>query len=238
MHPLLANPGPRRLTNVLLGKIAWNDVSTRQPSVAPATVMSSYFADRYGAHASAWQAVTELMSQLCRECRTRSSGSTHCSWSCSRSRSGASPVPAEQKRTRSSRSIELADASSFPGGYSGRGAIAESFRGLDESLAIQDLARARWESVLAEPMSAQVRARMQADVAWFLSTSSRYRLMAATCDYILAAPHSTQQERARSQMEAELTFLSASPVLEDTISPVNQRAFLSYHRALLAGTQR
>lgn len=233
MHPLLMNPGPRRLTNVLLGKLAWNDGNTGQPSVAPATVMSSYFADRYGAHASAWQAITELMSS---------------------SVDNASQifginslfVVLFQEQIWSEPAYSRTDANSFiaqyrvggrqqlPGGYSGRVAIAERFRGLDESIAIQDRARAQWESVLAEPMSAEVRARMQSDVAWFLSTSSRYRLMAATCDYVLAAPHSTQQERARIQMEAELTFLSASTVLEDTISPVNQRAFLSYHRDLLA----
>jgi hypothetical protein len=236
MHPLLTNPGPRRLTNVLQGKLAWNDVNTRQPSVSPATVISCYFADRYGTHAAAWQAVTELMSGSV-ENASQIFGINSLF------------VVLFQEQIWSEPPYSRTDANSFiaqyraggrqqlPGGYSGRVAIAESFRGLDESIAIQDRARARWESVLAEPMPAEVRARMQSDVAWFLSTSSRYRLMAATCDYILAAPHSTQQEHARSRMEAELTFLSASPVLDDTISPVNQRAFLSYHRALLAGAQ-
>jgi hypothetical protein len=234
MHPLLANPGPRRLTNVLLAKLAWHDVNTGQPSVAPAAVMSSYFADRYGSHASEWQAITELMSSSVDNARQIFGFNSLF-------------VVLFQEQIWSEPPYSRTDADSFiaqyrtggrqqlPGGYSGRGAIAESFRGLDESIAIQDRARARWESVLAEPMSAEVRARMQADVAWFLSTSSRYRLMAATCDYMLAAPHSTQRQNARTRMEAELTFLSASPVLQDTISPLDQRAFLSYHWNLLAG---
>ena len=236
MHPLLTNPGPRRLTNALLAKIAWNEVNTRQPSVAPSTVTSSYFGDRYGSHASAWQEVTELMSRSV-ENASQMFGLNSLF------------VVLFQEQIWSEPPYSRTDANSFiaqyragghqqlPGGYSGRDAIAESFRGLDESIAMQDRARAQWETVLAELMSAEVRARMQSDVVWFLSTSSRYRLMAATCDYILAAPHSSEQERARTQMEAELTFLSTSPVLEDTLAPVNQRAFISYHRALLAAAQ-
>ena len=236
MHPLLTNPGPRRLTNALLAKIAWNEVNTRQPSVAPSTVTSSYFANRYGSHASAWQEVTELMSRSV-ENASQMFGLNSLF------------VVLFQEQIWSEPPYSRTDANSFiaqyragghqqlPGGYSGRDAIAESFRGLDESIAMQDRARAQWETVLAELMSAEVRARMQSDVVWFLSTSSRYRLMAATCDYILAAPHSSEQERARTQMEAELTFLSTSPVLEDTLAPVNQRAFISYHRALLAAAQ-
>jgi hypothetical protein len=236
MHPLLANPGPRRLTNLLLAKIAWNDVNTRQPGVAPATVMSSYFADRYGSHAAAWQAVTELMSSSV-ENASQIFGLNSLFVVLFQEQIWTQPPYSRTEADSFIAQYRAGGRQQLPGGYSGRDAIAQSFRGLDESIALQDRARAQWESVLAEPMPAEERARMESDVAWFLSTSSRYRLMAATCDYVLAAPHSTEQERARMQMEVELTFLSASPVLDDTISPVNQRAFLSYHRNLLAGAQ-
>jgi hypothetical protein len=74
---------------------------------------------------------------------------------------------------------------------------------------------------------------MESDVAWAAATASRYRLMAATCDYVIARFHAADLSEPRSRMEREIAFLESSPVTRDTISPVDQRHFLTYHRLLL-----
>lgn len=73
---------------------------------------------------------------------------------------------------------------------------------------------------------------MESDVAWFMATASRYRLMAATCDYVVAREKQLDLNEPRARMAKEIGLLQSTGVTQDTISPVDQRSFLNYHRAL------
>ena len=110
--------------------------------------------------------------------------------------------------------------------------VRETFRGLDESIRLQELAASKWEAVLAGVLAEDVRRRMESDVAWFVATASRYRLMAATCDYFLAQEYQLDREEPRSRMKQEIALLETSSVTQDTISRVDQRSFLNLHRTL------
>jgi hypothetical protein len=63
MHPLLTNPGPRRLTNALLAKLAWRDVYSGDEAAGAEQIVQSYFKRRYGADAAEWREVYELMAR-------------------------------------------------------------------------------------------------------------------------------------------------------------------------------
>jgi hypothetical protein len=125
----------------------------------------------------------------------------------------------------------------LPEKYSGNARTREEFRGLDESISLQEQAAEKWQSVLAQTRDIDVRSRMEADVVWFLATASRYRLMAGTCDYLLSPAGSQQQADARERMEAEIAYLDRSRVTRDAISPIDQQDFIAYHRNLLSTLQ-
>ena len=84
----------------------------------------------------------------------------------------------------------------LPAAFSGVATVRESFRGLDESIHLQEVAGAKWRAVLAGAVARDVRGRMESDVAWFMATASRYRLMAATCDYVMARQNQLGSQRA------------------------------------------
>ena len=75
---------------------------------------------------------------------------------------------------------------------------------------------------------------MESDLVWFTTTASRYRLMDATSDFVWAREYGLDLEEPRGRVAREIGFLRQSPVLSDTVSPVNQRLFLDFH-AQLAG---
>ena len=120
----------------------------------------------------------------------------------------------------------------LPARFSRATTLRESFRGLDESIQLQVAAGAKWRAVVAGPMAGEVRARMESDVAWFMATTSRYRLMAATCDFVIARENQLDLNEPRARMAQEIAFLQSTGVTQDTISPVDQRSFLNHHRAL------
>ncbi|OGQ17265.1 MAG: hypothetical protein A2138_17675 [Deltaproteobacteria bacterium RBG_16_71_12] len=57
--------------------------------------------------------------------------------------------------------------------------------------------------------------------------------MAASCDWLLATDDEAARAEAGARMEAELALLAGAAVLDDTISPVDQQAFLVRHQHLL-----
>jgi len=120
----------------------------------------------------------------------------------------------------------------LPAAFSGASSERATFRGLDESLALQAEARGRWQAMLSEPLGAAARANVESDVAWFEATASRYRLMAATADLLAARYEGRDESAARLRIAAEVRVLEASPVVRDIISPVDQSAFLLKHRQL------
>ena len=122
----------------------------------------------------------------------------------------------------------------LPARFSNSETVVETFMGLDESLRLQESAQAKWENILINVADERIEVRMADDIEWFNATASRYRLMALTCDYVLASRNMHNANVLTLQIQHEISFLKTSPVTKDTISPLNQRAFLNYHERIIA----
>jgi len=236
MHPLLKNPGPRRLTNRLLARLAWIEVPSDPDSAllddAGAALVREYFQRRYGEHAGEWQAIHELMAASVENAK-EIFGTNSLDWLLLQELIWSVPhYPLAEAADLIAR-YRTGGAQDLPARFSGVDTIRATFRGLDESMQLQDEAARRWTALLDGPsLPADVRRRMQDDIEWFAATASRYRLMAATSDFIWARQHGLDLEEPRARIRRETDFLLSSAVLADTISPVDQRVYVDLHRRL------
>jgi len=121
-------------------------------------------------------------------------------------------------------------AQDVPAAYSGIPSFRARSRGLDESVSMQHQASTAWDQALAQPMSPAIRSRMESDVVWFQSTASRYRLMSASVELALRSARGEDTTAARDIMAREIDLLASSATTLDSVSPVDQRAFLGLHR--------
>lgn len=235
MHPLLTNPGPRRLTNTLLSRLAWqareNGNWIGATSDRSEQVVQEYFERRYAGHATEWREIYDLMSQSVENAK-EIFGHDSLYFVLFQELIWSKPPYTRSEAVGFVPRYRMGGIQDLPAAFSGGTTVRESFRGLDESIQLQNAAGAKWQSVLARPLAADVRARMESDVAWFMATASRYRLMAATCDYVVAREKQLDLNEPRARMAKEIGLLQSTGVTQDTISPVDQRSFLNYHRAL------
>lgn len=235
MHPLLTNPGPRRLTNSLLARLAWQTRSTGSQIDATddrsEQIIQEYFERRYAGHATEWREIYELMSRSVENAK-EIFGHNSLYFVLFQELIWSEPPYTRSEAVEFIPLYRVGGVQDLPARFSGVATVRESFRGLDESIQLQVAADAKWRAVLAGPMAAAVRARMESDVAWFMATASRYRLMAATCDYVVARENQLDLSEPRARMAQEISFLQSTGVTQDTISPVDQRSFLNQHRAL------
>lgn len=233
MHPLLNNPGPRRLTNELLAKLGWDTVGTgdidRQAYFDAIT--SRYFSRRYGSYDTEWREVYSLMAMSV-ENAAEIFGLNSLYWLLfqeylwTQRPYSTNEVVAFIPLYRNGGAQDLP---TFPE----RGFRRASFRGLDESIQLQTVAASRWQSVLEQSLDPAVRSNLEADVAWFEATRSRYRLMAASADFVVGTFNGSNVSNLRDSILDEIAFLESSPTTDDTLSPVDQRAFLDFHRRLI-----
>ncbi len=236
MHPVLRNPGPRRLTNALLSRLAWGEigVSFSADDVAEA-VTRQYFARRYGTHADAWRAVYDSMARSVDNAREMF-GTNSLSWVLLQEQIW---IPAFYSRDEAAAYVALYRAGGtqeLPARFSNAQFQRASFRGLDESMRLQGEASSRWRELLDGPLPGAVRSRMESDVAWFETTASRYRLLAAASDFVVERAQGENLDGSRARIADELGLLRQSPVFGDTVSGVNQRLFMDL-TAQLAGLQ-
>lgn len=231
MHPLATNAGPRGLTDALLAKLAWRDLDGA-PHVDTESITRRWFAGRYRGQAAAWREVHELMARSVDNAE-QLFGMDSLTWVLLQEQLWAEPPYTRDAANAWISRYREGGVQELPGGYSARAGFRSSFRGLDESIALQRAAEASWLQVLDRVDDEEVRARLEQDVAWFTATASRYRLLAATCDWLLAADDPAARAVARARAEDELALLANAAVLDDTISPVDQRAFLARHQTLL-----
>jgi hypothetical protein len=235
MHPLLRNQGPRRLTNLLLAKLAWTEpgaASTAAGDLAEAAI-KGYFVRRYGVYADEWRSIHESMSRSVENAK-EIFGTNSLYWLLLQEQLWSPPVYPRVEAVQFIARYRVGGVQDLPAASSGMPFIRASFRGLDESLRLQSDAAVRWSALLDQPLPPDVRQRMESDLVWFSTTASRYRLMAATSDFVLAREYGLDLEEPRERIAREIGFLRQSPVLSDTVSPVNQRLFLDFH-AQLAG---
>ena len=236
MHPLLKNPGPRRLTNRLLARLAWievpNDTDSALLADAGAALVREYFQRRYGDHAGEWQAIHELMAASVENAK-EIFGTNSLDWLLLQELIWSVPHYPPAEAADLIARYRMGGAQNLPARFSGMDTIRATFRGLDESMQLQDEAARRWTALLDGPsLPADVRRRIQDDIEWFAATASRYRLMAATSDFIWARQHGLDLEEPRARIRRETDFLLSSAVLTDTISPVDQHGYIELHRHL------
>jgi hypothetical protein len=235
MHPPLRNPGPRRLTNALQAALAWRDATVVDDTSALAgraeLATQQYFARRYGEHATEWRAIYDLM---CRSVENSKElfGFNSLFWVLFQEFIWTEPFYTPGEVVEFIGKYRSGGVQDLPAAFSGLVTERATFRGLDDSIALQEQARGRWQAVLMRPLTAATRARMESDVAWFEATASRYRLMAATIDLVLARYRGQDESETRARMAPEIAMLNGSSVTQDTLSPVNQRSFLELHRRL------
>jgi len=233
MHPLASNPGPRRLTNALLAKLGWKDAMASADAGAGEQVINQFFERRYGEYALEWRQIYELMATSVDNAR-EIFGPNSLYWLLFQELIWAGPSysPAETVAfVYEFRTGNVQDLPELPKGFSEQ-LYRSNFRGLDDSIRLQEAAAVRWQALLSLSIDPAIRERVESDAAWFASTNSRYRLMAATSDFLIAQIGQSDLTASRSQMRAEIEFLESAAVTQDTISPVNQRSFLNLHRLL------
>jgi hypothetical protein len=232
MHPLKTYPGPFRLTHIMLSKLTWKDLRSFQENMEPDQSIKKFFERRYCDYAADWRAVHELMAKSVQNAKEMfgHNSLSHCLfqdifWS---------PAPYRESQIVNFIPQYLEGGTQdLPAGFSNLKTVRETFRGLKESLELQAKAKIEWEGVLSKPVPKDIRNRMEGDVSWFKATCSRYGLIAAACQFFIRTRTSEgEAEESRARMLEEINFLQSSPITQDTISPVNQRAFLSCYRKL------
>ncbi|MEW6283139.1 MAG: hypothetical protein AB1758_31295, partial [Candidatus Eremiobacterota bacterium] len=232
MHPLLRNPGPRRLTNALLSRLAWVNAGGGLAE-DPDQVVADYFSRRYGAQAAAWREVYGLISRSSQNAQQlyAHNSLTFCLF---QQHFWAVPFYTPNEVAALLPLYRQGGTQDLPARWAGRGQQTEraTFPGLDASLALQDRAALAYASAIREAPP-EVRARMEQDVAWFEALRSRTRLMAASCDLFLARVNGDDPAGPITRCQAEIAILEGSTLLNDTISPTQQSAFLRLHRQML-----
>jgi len=239
MHPLLKNPGPRRLTNRLLSRLAWMEVNAGTTEAvlqdSGEKLVQQFFDRRYGAHAAEWRAIHELMSRSVANAKEMF-GINSFDWVLLQEVIWITPPYTGAQVAEFIPKFRSGGAQVLPTVDSATEFIRASFLGLDDSLRLQQQAAQRWSELLQGPVPTDVRRRMEADIAWFTATGSRYRLIAAVSDYVWARHHELDLAEPRARIAREIAFLRESPVTEDTVSAVGQRYVLDQYAAL-AGLQ-
>ena len=233
MHPILRNPGPRRITNLLLAQLSWKELSgsIATPEERAEALIDSYFSRRYGLYAEEWRAVHELMS-LSVENAKELFGMNSLYWVLFQEQIWNPPFYSRAEAAAYISRYRAGGIQDLPTAFPGLQTVRASFRGLDESIRLQITALDRSAALLAQSLPLDVRRRMESDLVWFEATASRYRLMAATSDFVWAREHGLDFEEPRQRIARELAFLGQTPTLGDTVSPVNQTLFLDFHSQL------
>ena len=237
MHPLLHNPGPRRLTNELMAKLSWSHVEGADSSLSTDDksnkIISNYFNRRFESQAGNWKKINEMMSQSV-DNSSEIFGENSLFWIIMQDQMWADAPFTKDEAAEYIQRYRDGGAQTLPGKFYNEQDIEVSFRGLDESIKLQVAAELLWNEALNATHDIEVRRHMLSDIAWFTATNSRYRLMRLSSDFFRLKLKSGNTEYLKLEISKEIDLLSNSPVTKDTLSPVDQRIFLNYHRKLIA----
>lgn len=230
MHPLKTNPGPKRITNALMSSLTWVDnLNEAEFKSYSENKKQTYFRARYGQNAEKWNEIYELMESSVDNSKEMFAHNSlswllfkNVIWGLEFDQSDIGTI----QQYRAGGNLKLPDVFRTDD-------ITLNFRGLDDSLSLQSKAKDIWENVELNGVSNSVRNNIISDIVWFKATYFRYILMEKTCQYIVARINGVDTSVLRSEILEAIKFLENSPVTSDTISPVNQRAFLSNHKAII-----
>ena len=229
MHPLLEEAGPRRLLDVGMAHATWSsNVQESQESF-----LARYFAARYGVLATQWLAVHRMIASSLRNVRqmflfTSLEGLLFQHRNYDRPPYEIDEVLAFLERYENGGNRRL------PGRIDMLEEEPNSFVGLRESLAIQRLARQRWQAIQAG-MPAALRPVIDEDVQWFESTLRRYELLEETVAMyraLFAPPevNEAESERRASRILALCDSLDTS-LLRAAVSGLDQSFVLTPYRS-------
>jgi hypothetical protein len=243
MHPLLRNPGPRRLTNQLLATQSWSSGHKLEPknvSQSSQEITASYFHRRYGKYSKEWQGIYANIAKSVSNA-SEMFGTNSLQWLVLQKQIWAVPFYTQSEvcdligRYRLGGAQELAGKFSKGAFFESNGLSRSSFVGLDESLRQQRRSIENAESAMRNVSDPLISSRMRADMDWFRSTASRYKLLSHAAE--LQSDKCIGGKTAHAiekKMLNEIQFLKESSTTNDTLSPVDQRSFLEMYRKLVS----
>lgn len=236
MHPLLKNPGPMRLTNSILSREGWidpTDTINRQDSSEIDNVITKYFERRYGKYALDWREIYTIMSKSV-ENTQEMFGTNSLRWLLFQEFMWAKPVYTRFDAAKYIHRYKTGSIQNLPALFSNKVSIKSEFIGLDQSLIFHKQVLTKLNSIiLNKDINDDIKKNIEDDIEWFMATASRYRLLAAAGNLYLARENNEPLNDFIVQIQSEINYLQKSSVTNDTISPVNQRAFLKNYRKLL-----
>lgn len=228
MHPLLKNPGPRRLTNILFAQLGWEALSPKSNANSKAkNTRIRYFVDRYGKYASEWCKIYALMSRSTQNVKEMFAENS-LDWLLLQKIYWDSPRYTQKEVVALIPRYIVGGVQSLPTfGDEDKGNERANFAGLRVSLLLQSFAKQKYHQLFEQATEEKIKHRMQDDIAWFDSTMSRYSLLKALSDYHIDSydrKNNDGLEQHQRYIKKEVDNLTRSSVTADTISPVDQRA--------------
>ncbi len=237
MHPMLKNPGPRRLTNYLMSQLSWfdpkSDSGDKLVKNKSNQITVNFFDKRYGKWSSPWREIHELMARSAENAQ-EIFGHNSLYWVLFQHFMWNPAFYTPEECIKFIGKYLIGGTQELPARFSMDETVVETFIGLNESLKLQETARLKWVKTLANVSDSNVQKRMESDVEWFKATASRYHLMKLTSDYFIASNKKRDVNQLSAQIQHEINFLKQSQVTKDTISPVNQRVFLDHHQRMIS----
>ncbi|OEG74536.1 hypothetical protein BEL05_19060 [Shewanella colwelliana] len=225
MHPLKTNPGPRRLTNQLISKLTWQDTG----EVNSLTISERYFNDRYGSYSDEWQAFYKTYSDAidnAKEMFAEDSLTYHLFkgifWG----------EPWTDNDINIIHQFRTGGLQSIPVLFQNRN-LLERFRGLDESVDMLNDIVFRSERLISQVDDLNIKNNMSHDLIWFKATYARYLLIYYISQFVELKIEGRDNDFLISKIQTEIDFLDTVSVTDDTLSPVNQRAFIVFCRKLI-----
>lgn len=223
MHPVYPHPGPRNITNRLLASLTWANGQHRG-----AALIDDYFYKRYGAYATEWKEVHNLMD-------TSISNSKEIFGYNSLTMLLLQDVYWEQPFYTPKEVVSLMKRYLDGGGvflpskyyHNKEDVIFSKFIGLNNSIQLQKLAKSKWEALLAQVHDATIKERMQNDIVWFSSTVSRYNLIKLLYDFENKRYHGEDTGALIAKIKEEISVLKASPATRSALSEFSHHAFLN-----------
>lgn len=238
MHVALDDPGPRRLTHAMAARLGWSQSSASGKPASTlrdgADVIRSYFANRFGDQASGMRNAYAQVAQA-----TSNAGqifgmdSLHMLlvqqlvWD-------ESLYSPEEVRAFVAGFLK-GGRQWRPGKFYGPSDYRSNFVGIEASIALIRKAILIARAEAGTTKSADVRASIFAEIAWFESTLNRYRASQLLGQALLEGERSPRYKALTAQLLHVLSQLEASPNLRGTVTEVNQTEFIGQYRKLANG---
>ncbi len=226
MHAVKVNPGPLELTNTLISRLCWKPNSEISAMLVKEKT-EAYFSDKYGTWANHWHEIyDQMMLSVSNAKQIFETGSLstvlfqNIYWS-------KPPYSKEDVTKLIPRFLE-GGVQEIPNGYTNSmyKMNAANFMGLHESIRIQAELEKKWNVIISQVNDKSILNSMNNDIAWFKTTSSRYRLLKLCSDLEAQHLELDKVNQIKLSILKEVNFLSESRTITDFISPVNSKGFL------------